>query len=175
MRKFCVTSSNLNGEIVISYNEKGQIINAAFTDDANISSLFWIAQHFPVEIEILEWLKTEKLAKVTEIIEIEFDHFWNAYDKKEGSKALIMQYWYKEKKTINKRPISDEERMQIMTILPRYVQRFKGEQKKYQPLASTFLNERLWEAEYERLQNDVKNRPYINKMTAELLGKWNVK
>lgn len=45
-------------------------------------------------------------------------------------------------------------RENIMITLDKYVRRYSGTKKEFQPLASTFLNQRMWEAELESGRKD---------------------
>jgi hypothetical protein len=83
-----------------------------------------------------------------------FEAFWEKYAKKFGSKELARQYWDGEKKTITKRPVTLTDRENIMSMVEKYARRFGGDKKEFQPLASTFLNQRVWESE---LENGRKN------------------
>ncbi|NJM13996.1 MAG: hypothetical protein HC896_00180 [Bacteroidales bacterium] len=100
-------------------------------------------------------------------VAVDFETFWNAYDKKTGSKAMAQQYWDGDKKTISRRPINDTDRVAIMGMAKRYVARYRGEKKEYQPLAQTFLHQRYWESELEATP---KNEA-VAAMATQLLGK----
>lgn len=78
---------------------------------------------------------------------IEFESFWDAYDKKVGSKKKAKKYWY---------DLSDSERERIMKYIKNYKASFKDSQ--FQPYATTFLNQKYFEAEeYEtNKSNSVK-------------------
>ena len=171
MRKFSITSQKWENEIILQYYDNGTIFSIEMPEVIDVNALMWWATHLPVTLDLLDYVKSKSNARFIEIVEIDFIHFWNVYDKKEGSKDLAEQYWDGAKKTMNKRPISEDEKMQIMAILPKYTARFKGEKKQFQPLASTFLNQRAWVAELERADNSNKNL-YINVMTEKLLKSW---
>lgn len=80
--------------------------------------------------------KENKEKKEKKEINIPFDEFWTAYDKKEGSKIDTLKKWEK---------LTDNERSLIMAGIKHYAKSFR--EKQYQPLATTFLNQKRWEAE----------------------------
>jgi hypothetical protein len=69
-------------------------------------------------------------------INIEFDTFWNLYNKKQGDKKACQEKWLK---------LKDEEREKIISILPVWVKQFS--EKQYQPFPATFLNQKRWNDE----------------------------
>jgi hypothetical protein len=75
-----------------------------------------------------------KESKVKEI-NISFSEFWNAYGKKEG-KSPCEKKW---------KLLSNEDRQNIMAILPSYIARTPNIVYRKNP--STFLNQRVWEDE----------------------------
>lgn len=56
------------------------------------------------------------------------------------------------KRTLNKRPVTEADRQVIMRVVKRFAYRYQGSKKEYQPLATTFLNQRLWETEAENVR-----------------------
>ena len=175
MKTFSITSPKWEGEILLSYNELGNLEQANLPEVISADVLLWFAQHFPITTDILEWVRKNSGGKITEVIKIEFSDFWNLYDKKEGSKPKAQMLWDGEIKTCNKRPITTDDRLQIMQVLPRYVAKHKGENKEFQRLATTFLHGRYWESLYEQLTNDTKNRPFQNELSKKLLEMWTKK
>lgn len=67
---------------------------------------------------------------------VDFDVFWNAYDKKVGAKDKLRRKWNK---------LTNAERTAIMEYLPRYKQAQPDKQFRKNP--ATFLNNRAWEDE----------------------------
>jgi hypothetical protein len=115
-----MTSNKWEGAIELEYYENGYLKSAKLPEVIDIKALFYLATHFPTEIELLNWLRENTSAKIEEYIgELTFDEFWDAYDKKTGSKELARQLWEGEKQTMNKRPIHHSDRMAIMRILKR--------------------------------------------------------
>jgi len=171
MKTFSITSSKWEGEVLLTYNEIGCIKEVHFPE-LSTEILFYFATHFPVTLEILDWIRNNTSGKVIEVVKIDFNDFWNAYKNKEGSKDMAQMYWEGHKKTINKRPLTFDDRVQIMQILPKYVARFGGEQKIYQPQATKFFHQRIWVSEFEKMIENSKNQPYINKLSLNLLEKW---
>lgn len=148
--QYIIESPKWEGEIRVCYHDNGSIASITFPDVIDRESLLWWATHCPVTHDFMDYLRTKTKARITLVPEkLDFDTFWNRYNKKTGSKALAQQYWDGEKRTITRRPVADADRINIMRILGRYVSRYAGAKKEYQPLASTFLHERMWEAEVE--------------------------
>jgi len=171
MRTFSITSPKWEGEILLSYNELGNFDSAKFPEVISADVLVWLSGHFPMTTDILEWVRNNSKGKITEVIKIEFIDFWNLYNKKEGSKKKAELLWDGIAKTCNKRPIITEDKLQIMQVLPRFVMKYK-QNNEFQPLATTFLNERRWEALVEAQNKDEKNRPYKNELSRKLLEMW---
>lgn len=69
-------------------------------------------------------------------INIEFDIFWDSYDKKVGDKKSCITKWQK---------LKDEERETIIKILPEFKTQFSD--KQFQPFPATFLNQERWNDE----------------------------
>lgn len=168
--KYALTSPKWEGELRLEYWPNGQLKAAMLPEVFDAQSLMYLSQHFPVHTEFIEWYKKNTSAKITQIVQpVTFDDFWELYNKKTGTKELARQYWEGEKRTLNKRPITDTDRQAIMQILPRYVARYRGEKKDYQPLASSFLHQRHWEAEAE---NAPRQNEAATKAAVELINKW---
>ena len=84
------------------------------------------------------------------IINIDFNIFWDLYDKKVGSKDKCIKKWDKFK---------DEERQTIINTLPLFLKSIK--EKKYQPYPETYLNQKRWNDEIK------EDNPYeLPKITA---------
>jgi hypothetical protein len=86
----------------------------------------------------------ENESKINKSINIEFDVFWNLYDKK-VSKQKVEQKWAK---------LKDIDRERIIETLPAFIAGIKD--KQYQPHPDTYLNNRRWEDE------ETPKIPYIN-------------
>lgn len=69
-------------------------------------------------------------------INIEFDVFWNLYDKKVGNKKTCILKWNK---------LEDNIRQKIIDVLPTWIKQFSD--KQYQPFPSTFFNQERWNDE----------------------------
>lgn len=79
-----------------------------------------------------------------EVIGIEFDIFWNLYDKKVGDKLKIWKKWKK---------LKDWERKEIIEKLPAYIQSTPN--KKFRRNPETYLNQRGWEDEIIKQQTEI--------------------
>lgn len=69
-------------------------------------------------------------------INISFDVFWNAYDKKVGNKKLCIQRWNK---------LKDAERQKIIDTLPMFIASIRD--KQFLPYPEKYLNQQRWEDE----------------------------
>lgn len=102
---------------------------------------------------IEEKRREEKREEKKKIINIDFDVFWNLYNKKVGSKAKCKAKWDK---------LKDEEREKIINTLPLFLKNIT--ELKYQPHPLTYLNNERWEDElkvelnYDEIVNKIKNR-----------------
>ena len=92
----------------------------------------------------INWLNVDKStqskvkeSKVKESkVNIDFDLFWNLYDKKVGDKTKLATKWNK---------LKDDERYLIMLYIPKYIESQPDKQFRKHP--ATFLNNRSWEDE----------------------------
>jgi len=75
-------------------------------------------------------------------INIEFDIFWNLYDKKRGAKNKCKEKWNK---------LSDEQRILIIDTLPAFKKAIKD--KQFQPFPETYLNQERWNDEIIPIEN----------------------
>ena len=81
--------------------------------------------------------KKEKGKERETKLNIEFDVFWNLYDKKVGSKEKLKGKWEK---------LKDDERQKIIETLPNSLNGIKD--KQFQPHPETNLNNKRWEDEF---------------------------
>lgn len=91
-------------------------------------------------------------------INIDFDFFWNDYDKKVGDKQKLKSKWNK---------LSDRERDQIMEYLPLYKEAVPDKQFRKNP--ETFLNNKSWLDEIvKRITPDNYKQSYAEREFAKL-------
>ena len=79
-----------------------------------------------------------KRIEVNKTNAIEFDIFWNLYDKKIGDKNGCIKKWGK---------LAEETQLKIIEILPEWKNQFQD--KQFQPYPATFLNQERWNDEDE--------------------------
>jgi len=77
-----------------------------------------------------------KRIEVNKTNAIEFDIFWNLYDKKIGDKNGCIKKWGK---------LAEETQLKIIEILPEWKNQFQD--KQFQPYPATFLNQERWNDE----------------------------
>lgn len=150
MADFTMLSPKWEGEVKFSYYENGFIRSAEFPEVIDRKAAEFFSTHFPVHESQIEFFRTSNTVKITRIAaDLTFEAFWDAYGRKAGSKEQARQYWDGEKRTLNKRPITETDRADIMGMVKMYSFRYQGAKKEFQPLATSFLHGRVWEAELE--------------------------
>lgn len=77
---------------------------------------------------------------------IDFNIFWDLYDKKVGDKNLCKKKWLK---------LSDEDMNKIISILPEWKSQFKD--KQFQPYPATFLNQERWNDEIKKTSTKIND------------------
>lgn len=91
-------------------------------------------------------------------INIDFDFFWNDYDKKVGDKQKLKNKWNK---------LSDKDRNDIMEYLPLYIEAVPDKQFRKNP--ETFLNNKSWLDEIVKRTNpDNYKQSYAEREFAKL-------
>lgn len=78
----------------------------------------------------------EEVVDLTNQINIDFDFFWNEYDKKVGDKAKLKKKWER---------LTDKERQAIMDYIPPYKE--AQPDKAFRKNPETFLNNKSWNDE----------------------------
>lgn len=150
MTRYTLVSDKWEGEISLSFYDNGYLATAELPEVIDRKAAEFFATSFPMHESVIEYYRAHSKVRITKLqADTSFDAFWNTYGKKVGSKELARQYWEGEKRTINKRPVTQTDREDIMGMAGRYARRHQGEKKEFQPLASSFLHGRLWEAELE--------------------------
>jgi len=150
MGRYTLTSDKWEGDITLAFHDNGFLATAELPEVFDLKSAEYFAQHFPMHETALGFYRANSRVRITQLqADTSFDSFWDAYGKKAGSKELARLYWDGDKKTINRRPITLTDREAIIGLAARYSRRYQGDKKEYQPLATSFLNGRMWEAELE--------------------------
>lgn len=91
-----------------------------------------------------------------EQINIQFDTFWDLYDKKVGSKEKCQKKW------VN---LKAEERQKIIDTLPAFKSNIKD--KQYQPHPETYLNQKRWNDILENIKNEKQNNTFVSHLKPE--------
>jgi len=89
--------------------------------------------------------------KTNKPINIEFDVFWSLYDKKKGDKDACIKKWAK---------LNNEEREKIIHTLPDFLKQIND--KQYQPMPETYLNQKRWEDEITPAKKETTYIPTQN-------------
>lgn len=165
--EYTLISPKWEGEIRLKYHENGYLAEATMPEVMDVNAARHMATIFPLHISVLRWYSDNTTTvKITQIAaDTSFDAFWVAYNQKRGSKIRAQQYWDGLKRTLNRRPITLTDREDIMRMVKRYEARYRRAKKEFQPLASTFLHERMWESEMEA--NNRKNEIDLLKLIEE--------
>lgn len=71
-----------------------------------------------------------------ELIKIEFEKFWNEYDKKVGEKIKVFNKW---------KVLPDSDKLKILEHIPKY--KLSQPDKKYRKNPETYLNNKSWNDE----------------------------
>lgn len=87
---------------------------------------------------------------ISNIINIDFEIFWNLYNKKVGDKNKIESKWKK---------LKDDERQKIIDTLPNFINSISD--KQYQPHPETYLNNSRWNDEIVINPNANKKHYYL--------------
>lgn len=150
MTEYTLTSPKWEGEIRLKFYDNGYLQSAEMPEVIDKKSAEYLASVFPCHEMVLDWFREHSKVTVTLIdMDTSFESFWDQYNKKRGSKDNAQLYWDGLKLTINRRPITLTDRQDIMRMIKRYVHRYQGEKKEFQPLATSFLHERQWVSELE--------------------------
>lgn len=163
--EYTLASPKWDGEIRLKYHPNGFLAMATLPEVMNVDAAKHMAGIFPIHVSILRWFSENTSVKITEVAaDTSFDAFWEKFNKKSGSKIKAQQYWDGQKATLNRRPVGEGDRQDIMRMLPKYLHKFQGAKKDFQPLATTFLHERMWESE---LENSRENKIDLLKLIEE--------
>lgn len=88
MRKFILLFKKSNRNVLVDYNEAGDLVKYSFNGgDVMTEQMTFLFKRFPFKIDTLEqWRKIENV-QVTEVLEdISFEAFWERYNHKFGNK-----------------------------------------------------------------------------------------
>jgi len=101
-------------------------------------------------------------------INIDFDVFWNLYDKKIGDKIKILKKW---------KHLSNSDRTAIIEYIPKYID--ANPDKKYRKNPETFLNNKSWNDEIIKHngthQRVTTRTEQVNREAAETLASINAR
>lgn len=98
----------------------------------------------------------ERKGKENKDNKIDFDIFWNLYNKKEGSKNDCEKKW-------NKLKIEEQEK--IIKTLPSFISKIS--EKKFQPFPATYLNQKRWNDEIEVGKSKYRLRGHMGEIDFE--------
>lgn len=101
----------------------------------------------------------ERVVVAVKDINVDFDFFWNDYDKKVGDKEKIKKKW---------ESLSDQDREDIMTYIPLYKQ--AQPDKQYRKNPDTFLNNKSWKDEIITSNGKQSNTSQSRQADASQLG-----
>ncbi len=134
--KYALTSTVWVGEILITYNPAGLLVNldisnASLSENQHV----WFLKNMPRELaELQKLVSTLETLTLTQVeIEVTFDMFWNKYNEKlRSSKKKSLTTWSR---------LPKAERTKAYNYINKYEQSIQGTAKKY---AETYLNSEIW-------------------------------
>lgn len=80
---------------------------------------------------------------------VDFEIFWNLYNKKVGARKKCETKWYK---------LKSDTQHKIIDTLPKFINQFSD--KQYQPFPETYLNQERWNDEVQIKQQEQTPYPY---------------
>lgn len=178
MKRYSIFSNGdkWEGAIKFAYFDNDVISSIEFPKEISDDTIAYFSGNVPITYDLFTALVVMQKGRIRVVdesdkvkMDLSFTNFWQTYGKPRGSKDEIESLWWGDKKTRSGIRINEQDQRDILTILPMYVLEFKGEQKKYQPLPHTFLFNRLWIAEMERLTPKPKTQ-----LTEKFLEKRNL-
>lgn len=86
--------------------------------------------------DTIKEIKEKKVKENNENEKLEFEKFWNLYDKKVGDKEKIFKKW---------KSLKQEDKEKIFNTLPIFLKSVTD--KQYQPYPETYLNNKRWNDE----------------------------
>ncbi len=133
--KYEITATQLQGSILLTYNEQGTITIAEFNCTLTTEQRTFIATHFPV---LEQWLNkfTEQFKAKAQIIneQITFEQFYEAYGNKKG-KEKAKATWNKLSKTDQAKAFAYIKKYNNYLVMNPW-------QAKLMPV--TYLNQKRW-------------------------------
>lgn len=92
--EYTLTSPKWEGEIRLKYHENGFLESAKMPEVIDRKAAQHMATVFPIHVSVLQWFKSNTKVTITEVEEpTTFDAFWEAYNKKQGSRINAQLYW----------------------------------------------------------------------------------
>lgn len=139
MRIFAYTSTHIDGQIIVGYNELGLLVTCDLTQVTfALNQHETILRYFPLTLDELNRLVNDnpKDRQITEIIkEISFDEFWEKYNHKMLShKKKSLARWQK---------MALAEQIKAYNYVQRYFTHL-NKQGTFKMNAETYLNSEIW-------------------------------
>ncbi len=138
MKQYVLTSDNFEGQVSLTYNDDGLLVNYDNASDMTYTQQrIWLeGRLFPINLERLKELdKTAVSLTVTEVTKaIDFEAFWEAYKLRDGSKVKASATWAK-------MPVSE----QIAAL--RFIRTYDSQLARSGVAkchAATYLNQKRW-------------------------------
>ena len=137
-RKFVITADNFVGEVIYTYNSKGNLVNVnwGYKEVNNVTKKFFY-DNVPRRIEQFEvWLNEEQKDFFIKEIppNLDFENFWSEYGKI-GTKSTSKKKYDK---------LTDAEKLKAFLFLPQF-RDIKKKDGTAMPYAETYINQKRWE------------------------------
>lgn len=143
MRKYMLTKPTISGEMLVTYNEEGDLIKWELNADLTPIQRHWFATHAPLNMSMLTEIVgfTEMtMTEVTVTPDLTFAYFWDAFNNKVGDKRRAEKLWNK---------LSDGEKMAAISAIPRYYRYLSVNTYLSPTHPATWLHQRRWENVYK--------------------------
>ncbi|CAN5309200.1 hypothetical protein BH09BAC1_BH09BAC1_14280 [soil metagenome] len=112
VRTYSLTSPAFIGEVLFSYNAEGYLWKYEVKAELATSQIRLMLERIPLTEEQLQPLIAGKQARITEVKpNVTFDHFWEQYDYKEGTKKRAEKLW---------NSLTSKEKLLALYYIPKY-------------------------------------------------------
>ena len=135
MSEYVFTSNKFKGNIYFGYDDEGVIIK--FLNEANLTTgqMVYLSKNFPfAQSDLLNIVG--KTGRVEEIIDVSYEKFWTAYDKRVNKKRCEL-LWYK---------LSEADRQVCLSKINKY-KNYCRMNNRLMKDPDTYIRNRSWEDE----------------------------
>ena len=139
MRKFMMTSSEFNGEVILEYDNKGRLARLDMSNtDLDIEQRHYLKAKVACNVLNVAAKFDSRTLIVEADYEVDFETFWAAY-KKKINKIRCVNIW---------RKLSKTDQVKAWAGIEKYEAFLKGLGWREKADPDTYLRNRYWENEY---------------------------